>query len=463
MLTIYNNLTRQKELLTPINGNKVGMYVCGVTTYDLCHIGHGRTFVGFDVISRYIRFRGYDLTFVRNITDIDDKIIERANENKEDFNDLTERFTKEMHSDFAALGMAAPDQEPRATDHIDGIIQIIEKLIDKGAAYAVDNGDVYYRVSQFEDYCCLSGQDTEQLRSGSRVDVDKIKEDPLDFALWKSSKPNEPLWSSPWGDGRPGWHIECSAMSMSALGETFDIHGGGSDLQFPHHDNEIAQSEGATGKRYANTWIHTGMLQVNKEKMSKSLNNFFTIRDVLEEYDAEAVRLFLINAHYRSQVNYSSDNIGASQSALERLYTAMRGLELLDKCTEAGIDYEARFIAAMDDDFNTVEAIAVLFELAKEINQVKSNDVELASALATRLKRLAAPLGILQQDPEVWLQSGIGGKDELTAENIDALIVERSDARANKNWGRGDEIRDQLTAAGIVLEDTADGTSWRRG
>ncbi len=465
MLTIYNNLTRKKELLEPIEGNKVGMYVCGVTTYDLCHIGHGRTFLSFDVISRYIRFRGFDLNYVRNITDIDDKIINRANENSEPFDELTKRYIAEMHQDFAALGMLPPDQEPRATEHIDGIISIIEKLINNGAAYEV-NGDVYYRVSQFPNYCCLSRQDITQLKSGARVDIDESKEDSLDFALWKSVKPNEPFWKSPWGEGRPGWHIECSAMSMALLGETFDIHGGGSDLQFPHHDNEIAQSEAATGKQYAKTWIHTGMVQVDKEKMSKSLNNFFTIREVLERYDWESIRFFLVNAHYRSQLNYSADNIDAAHSALERLYTALRGLKLNEECSEAGIDYEARFIAAMDDDFNSPEAIAVLFELAKEINQLKATGEEAdqiqAIELGTRLKRLGYPLGLLQQDAEVWLQSG-SSDDELSAETINALIDERTQARADKNWARGDEIRDQLTEAGVILEDSATGTSWRRG
>ncbi|MCP3674218.1 MAG: cysteine--tRNA ligase [Gammaproteobacteria bacterium] len=462
MLTIYNNLTRQKEIFKPINGNKVGMYVCGVTTYDFCHIGHGRTFVSFDVISRYLRFRGYDLTFVRNITDIDDKIITRSNENGEAFDTLTERFIGEMHQDFYALGMLPPDYEPRATEHIDGIIEIIEKLIANDAAYIVGDGDVYYRVSAFDNYCCLSKQDVEQLKSGARVDIDQNKEDSLDFALWKSVKPGEPFWSSPWGDGRPGWHIECSAMSMSQLGDTFDIHGGGSDLQFPHHDNEIAQSEAATGKQYAKTWIHTGMVQVDKEKMSKSLNNFFTIRDVLEQYDSESVRLFLVNAHYRSQLNYSTDNIDAAAGALERFYTALRGLDIPKLCTEEGVDYEAKFIAAMDDDFNTPGAIAVLFELVKEINQLKSSDPTKASELGARLKHLALPLGLLQQDPEQWLQADKGDDDGLSSEAIDALILERNEARTNKNWARGDEIRDQLTAEGILLEDTAAGTSWRR-
>lgn len=463
MLTIYNNLTRKKELFEPINGNKVGMYVCGVTTYDYCHIGHGRTFVAFDVISRYLRFRGYHLNFIRNITDIDDKIINRANENKEPYDALTARYIAEMHQDFEMLGLLPPDHEPRATDHIHQIIDIIEKLIENGAAYVLDNGDVYYRVSQFENYCCLSKQDLEQLRSGARVEVEDNKEDSLDFALWKSKKSGEPSWPSPWGEGRPGWHIECSAMSMSALGETFDIHGGGSDLQFPHHENEIAQSEAATGKTYAKTWIHTGMVQVDKEKMSKSLNNFFTIREVLDQYDSESVRFFLVNAHYRSQLNYNTDNIEAAKNALERLYTALRGLDCPEVCTEAGIEYEARFIKAMDDDFNTAEAIAVLFELVREMNQVRQTDLQKAAELGARLKRIAKPLGLLEQDPEVWLKGGSKQAGELSGDDIDALIAERAEARANKNWARGDEIRDELTEAGIILEDSASGTTWRRG
>lgn len=435
------------------------MYVCGVTTYDLCHIGHGRTFVAFDVMSRYLRFRGYDLNFIRNITDIDDKIIQRANENGEAFDDLTARYIDEMHSDFDALGMLRPDDEPRATDHIDEIVAIIEALIEKGAAYASETGDVYYRVSQFPDYCCLSGQDVDQLRSGARVEVDNQKEDSLDFALWKSSKPGEPHWPSPWGEGRPGWHIECSAMSMSALGETFDIHGGGSDLKFPHHENEIAQSEAATGKPYAKHWIHTGMVQVDKEKMSKSLNNFFTIRDVLAEYDAEAVRFFLVSAHYRSQLNYSTDNLDAAKASLSRFYTSLRGTDT--SVAFESSEYNERFTSAMDDDFNTPEAISVLFDMVKEINTQKETNPERANQLAAELKTLAEPLGLLQQDADSWLQTG-SSDSSLSADQIDALIAERVAARQNKDWARGDEIRDELTAAGISLEDTPDGTIWRR-
>ena len=460
MLNIYNNLSKQKEPFKPLRDNKVGMYVCGVTTYDYCHIGHARTFVAFDMISRYFRFRGYDLTFIRNITDIDDKIINRANENGEDFRALTERFTKAMHEDFAALGMLPPDQEPRATEHIAEIIDIIERLIDKGAAYVVASGDVYYRVSQFDNYCCLSGQDIEQLRSGARVDVDDNKEDSLDFALWKSAKPNEPSWESPWGEGRPGWHIECSAMSMAALGETFDIHGGGSDLQFPHHENEIAQSEAATGKPYANTWLHTGMVQVDKEKMSKSLNNFFTIRDVLAQYDPETVRYFLISAHYRSQLNYSSDNLDAAKASLGRLYTALRGLDTTVE-VQPDSEYRKRFINAMDDDFNAPEALSVLFDMAKAINTLKTDAPDAATLLAAELVQLAEPMGILQKGAETWLQGGAERSDS-DDDIINALITARTEARANKQWARSDEIRDQLTEMGITLEDTPSGTIWRR-
>jgi len=462
MLSIYNSLEKAKVPFKPIQENKVGMYVCGVTTYDFCHIGHGRTFVAFDVISRYLRFSGYDLTFVRNITDIDDKIINRSNENGEPFEQLTQRFIDEMHHDFASLGMLPPDQEPRATEHIDEIIDIIEKLVAKGSAYVVGDGDVYYNVGQFGKYCCLSGQDLEQLRSGARVNVDEQKQDPLDFALWKSVKPGEPYWASPWGDGRPGWHIECSAMSMSALGETFDIHGGGSDLQFPHHENEIAQSEAATDKTYANLWIHTGMVQVNKEKMSKSLNNFFTIRDVLEQYDAEAVRYFLINAHYRSQLNYSTDNLDAGKAALSRMYTSLRGMDT-SKSVAPDSEYRQRFMKAMDDDFNTPEAISVLFEMVKEINRLKADDMDRANEIASELVILAEPLGILQQNAEAWLKaSDPQANSGLDDEAIDALIQERAVARSNKDWARSDEIRDQLTTDGISLEDTPTGTIWRR-
>ncbi len=469
MLQIYNNLTRQKETFKPLVDGKVSMYVCGVTTYDLCHIGHARTYSSFDVINRYLRFRGYDVTYVRNITDIDDKIIERSNENGEAFNELTARFIKEMYKDFDAIGLQRPDIEPTATGTMDGIIEIIETLIEKGYAYVTESGDVNYYVPKFSNYGKLSKQDLEQLNSGERVEVNSEKRDPMDFALWKAAKPNEPTWNSPWGKGRPGWHIECSAMSKECLGETFDIHGGGSDLQFPHHENEIAQSEAANGCQFARTWIHTGMVQVDKEKMSKSLGNFFTIRDVLKEYRAESVRYFLMNGHYRSQLSYSQANLEAADSSLERLYTALRGVDFsvvksyqatseeLELLSQA----EAKFIESMDDDFNVPEVLPVLFDLAKEVNRLKVTDMPKAATIAVKLKELAGVLSLLQQDPEEFLKSGVGDSDISDAE-IDDLIQQRLQARADKNWAKADEIRDKLNQLNIELEDGAEGTSWRR-
>ncbi|MEC8351487.1 MAG: cysteine--tRNA ligase, partial [Pseudomonadota bacterium] len=381
MVQIYNTLTRQKEQFKPLVDGKIDMYVCGITIYDYCHIGHARTFVGFDVIVRYLRHIGYDLKYVRNITDVDDKIIKRANENGESINDLTTRMTKAMHEDFDSLNMLRPDVEPTVTNHMDEIIAMVERLIAKGHAYVAADGDVLFDVSTFEQYGALSQQDLTMLQAGSRVEVAQDKQDPLDFVLWKKAKPEEPSWSSPWGEGRPGWHIECSAMSSKHLGEHFDIHGGGSDLQFPHHENEIAQSCCANNGKYVNTWIHTGMVQVNKEKMSKSLNNFFTVRDVLKEYDAESVRYFLISGHYRSQLNYSQENLEQARSSLERIYTALRGVTPIE-CDLASNEYVAKFRKAMDDDFNTPEALPVLFELAKELNRVKDSDTEQAGKLA---------------------------------------------------------------------------------
>ncbi|HIF9178966.1 TPA: cysteine--tRNA ligase, partial [Photobacterium damselae] len=410
MLKIYNSLTRQKEEFKPIHPGKVGMYVCGVTIYDLCHIGHGRTFVSFDVVSRYLRYLGYDLTFVRNITDIDDKIIKRAAENGETCDSLTERLIGEMHADFDALGMKRPDVEPRATAFISEIIALCERLIERGFAYVADNGDVMFEVSKFKDYGRLSKQDLDQLQAGARVDIELAKRSPLDFVLWKMSKPGEPTWESPWGPGRPGWHIECSAMNSAILGDHFDIHGGGSDLQFPHHENEIAQSCCAHDTQYVNTWMHSGMVMVDREKMSKSLGNFFTIRDVLNHYDPETVRYFLMSGHYRSQLNYSEDNLKQARSALERLYTSLRGL---DTSVEAagGEEFVARFKEAMDDDFNTPEAYSVLFDMAREINRLKTDDMAAASVLGARMRELADVLGLLGQEPEVFLQSGANDDD----------------------------------------------------
>ncbi|HIF9203622.1 TPA: cysteine--tRNA ligase [Photobacterium damselae] len=458
MLKIYNSLTRQKEEFKPIHPGKVGMYVCGVTIYDLCHIGHGRTFVSFDVVSRYLRYLGYDLTFVRNITDIDDKIIKRAAENGETCDSLTERLIGEMHADFDALGMKRPDVEPRATAFISEIIALCERLIERGFAYVADNGDVMFEVSKFKDYGRLSKQDLDQLQAGARVDIELAKRSPLDFVLWKMSKPGEPTWESPWGLGRPGWHIECSAMNSAILGDHFDIHGGGSDLQFPHHENEIAQSCCAHDTQYVNTWMHSGMVMVDREKMSKSLGNFFTIRDVLNHYDPETVRYFLMSGHYRSQLNYSEDNLKQARSALERLYTSLRGL---DTSVEAagGEEFVARFKEAMDDDFNTPEAYSVLFDMAREINRLKTDDMAAASVLGARMRELADVLGLLGQEPEAFLQSG--ANDDDVAE-IEALIQQRLDARAAKDWAAADQARDKLTEMGIILEDGPQGTTWRR-
>ena len=456
MLQIYNTLTRQKEQFKPLQPGKVGMYVCGVTTYDYCHVGHARTYISFDVVARYLRFSGYQVLFVRNITDIDDKIIKRANEQGVDFASVVETYVNAMHEDFAALDILPPDVEPRATTTIDGIIAITEQLIARGMAYATVDGDVYYRVKKFPEYGRLSGQSLDDLMSGARVEVGEQKEDPLDFALWKSAKPNEPSWDSPWGKGRPGWHIECSAMSKACLGNTFDIHGGGSDLQFPHHENEIAQSEGANGCQFVRYWMHSGMVQVDAVKMSKSLGNFFTIRDVLKAYSAEVIRFFLLSGHYRSQLNYSQDNLDAAKNALARLYTALRGLPVTSKL--AGEGYETRFREAMDDDFNVPEAIAVLFDLVREINRLRTNDEQAAAEHAAMFRRLAAVLGICQSDPESFFKQGSG--DE--AEEIEALIAERLAAKKAKNFARADEIRKELSERGIVLEDSATGTTWKR-
>ncbi|MER0459634.1 cysteine--tRNA ligase [Aeromonas caviae] len=457
MLKIYNTLTRQKEEFKPIHPGKVGMYVCGVTIYDHCHIGHGRTFVAFDVVARYLRYAGYDLTYVRNVTDVDDKIIKRAAETHVTCDDLTERLIGDMHQDFDALGMVRPDIEPRATQHIGEIIALVETLLEKGHAYVADNGDVMFIVESYADYGKLSGQDLEQLQAGARVDVVDAKRNPLDFVLWKMSKPGEPTWDSPWGPGRPGWHIECSAMNSKHLGNHFDIHGGGSDLQFPHHENEIAQSCCAHGGDYVNTWMHSGMVMVDKEKMSKSLGNFFTIRDVLVHYDAETVRYFLMSGHYRSQLNYSEDNLKQARAALERMYTALRDLPLT--AAAGGDEQVARFKDAMDDDFNTPEAYSALFDLVREINRQKAEDIAVAAGLGARLRELGAVLGILQQDPDAFLKGDEA--DEEVAE-IERLIAERNQARADKNWAAADAARNRLTEMGIVLEDSAGKTSWRR-
>lgn len=462
MLKIYNTLTREKEVFKPIHENKIGMYVCGVTIYDLCHIGHGRTFVVFDVITRYLRHLGYDLTYVRNITDVDDKIIKRALENGETCDELTQRMAKEMYADFDALNILRPDKEPRATQHIADIIQLVETLIAKNHAYVAANGDVIFSVASDKTYGCLSRQNLEQLQAGARVEINEVKKSPLDFVLWKMSKPNEPSWDSPWGKGRPGWHIECSAMNCVELGDHFDIHGGGSDLMFPHHENEIAQSTCAHSGQYVNYWMHSGMVMVDQTKMSKSLGNFFTIRDVLKHYDPETVRYFLLSGHYRSQLNYSEDNLKQARTALERFYTALRDTDsavVFDpKCTKS--DYHARFCTAMNDDFNTPEAYSVLFEIMKALNIAKAEqNTAQANQLAAELRYLAHLLGLLEQDPSSFFQ---GNEDQDEVRVIESWIAKRNEARANKNWAQADEARDALNALNVLLEDTPNGTIWRR-
>ena len=458
MLKIYNTLKREKEEFKPINPNQVGMYVCGVTVYDLCHFGHGRTFVSFDVIARYLRYSGYNLRYVRNITDVDDKIIKRAIENNETCDQLVDRMIAEMQKDFDALNILRPDVEPRATHHIPEIIAMVEKLIANGHAYVAADGDVMFDVESFPKYGALSRQNLDQLQAGARVEIKSVKKNPMDFVLWKMSKENEPSWESPWGNGRPGWHIECSAMNSKELGEHFDIHGGGSDLMFPHHENEIAQSCCAHHGDYVNYWLHTGMLTIDKEKMSKSLGNFFSIRYMLDLYDAESLRYFFLTAHYRSLLDYSIDNLNLARSALERLYTALRGCDLSVNAT-SGEQYVEAFKTAMDDDFNTPGALAVLFEMAREINRLKTEDAEKANGLAVRLKELAGVLGLLEQDPEVFLQ-GDANNDEVA--EIEALIKQRNEAKAAKNWAVADEVRNKLKAMNIVLEDTPNGTTWRK-
>lgn len=468
MLQIYNTLSRQKETFTPINPGKVGLYVCGCTVYDLCHIGHGRTYISFDNIARYLRFSGYDVNYVRNITDVEDKIINRANENNETTESLTERTIAAMHEDFDSLNMKRPDLEPRVTTHMDEIIAMIETLVAKKHAYVAGEnaqetgqGDVLFEVSSFADYGKLSGQNLEQLQAGSRVEVDNNKNNPLDFVLWKSAKPGEPSWSSPWGEGRPGWHIECSAMNAKELGHHFDIHGGGSDLTFPHHENEVAQSCCALDTPYVNYWMHTGMVQVDQEKMSKSLGNFFTIRDVLAEYDAETVRFFLTTGHYRSQLNYSKDNLNQARSAVERIYTSLRDVDVIaDYELDKGNAFVQQFCKAMDDDFNTPQALAVFFEIAKELNVAKAeNNTDQASDLASMLVALGELVGLLQLDPATFLQGDNEGGEVAI---IEALIVQRNQARADKDWALADDARDKLNAMNIVLEDSAGKTTWRK-
>jgi cysteinyl-tRNA synthetase len=453
MLKIYNSLAREKQSFVPIQAGKVSMYVCGMTVYDFCHLGHARVMVVFDMVYRWLMQQGYQVNYVRNITDIDDKIIQRAQQNGESIQALTERFIQAMNEDSDALGILRPNLEPKATAHIDGMIQMIGTLIEKGHAYHASNGDVFYAVNSFEGYGKLSGKSLEDLRAGERVDVDTAKRDPMDFVLWKSAKPQEPAWDSPWGRGRPGWHIECSVMSACHLGQHFDIHGGGQDLQFPHHENEIAQSEGAHDCTFVNYWMHNGFVRVDNEKMSKSLGNFFTIREVLKQYDPEVVRFFILRAHYRSPLNYSNMHLDDAKQALTRLYTALRDLPCEAK-VQANSSYYQRFEAAMQDDFNTPEAIAVLFDLANQVNKTKSAE------LAGELKAMAGILGLLQRDAQLFLQSG----DQNTSQNaeIEAKIAARAQAKKDKDFALADKIRAELLAQGIILEDNPNGTSWRK-
>ena len=457
MLKLFNTLTRQKEEFQSIEPNSVRMYVCGMTVYDLCHVGHARVMVVFDMVRKWFETSGYDVTYVRNITDIDDKIIARARDNEETYQQLTSRFIDAMNQDAASLGVVRPDIEPKATENIPQMIELIGTLINKGYAYVGESGDVYYSVSLFEKYGRLSGKTLEDLRAGERVEVDLAKKHPMDFVLWKTTKPGEPSWPSPWGDGRPGWHIECSAMSERYLGKYFDIHGGGQDLQFPHHENEIAQSEGAHGAGFVKYWMHNGFVRVDNEKMSKSLGNFFTVREVLDKFDPEVLRFFILRAHYRSPLNYSDKHLEDARFALSRMYTALKDVDPPSQGSLT-IDWQHafahRFKEAMDDDFNTPEAISVLFDIVSELN--RSGDV----SLAYLLRALAEELGLLDREPALFLQSreGLG----MSSEEIDAMIIARDEARSKKDFKEADRLRDELTAAGITLEDSAGKTTWRR-
>jgi cysteinyl-tRNA synthetase len=473
MLKIYNSLTRAKLPLVPISPQKIGMYVCGMTVYDYCHVGHARVMVVFDAVRRWLGAVGFEVTYVRNITDIDDKIIRRAAENNEPIDSLTGRYIRAMDEDAAALGVLRPDVEPRATENVPQMVALIRQLVDKGFAYRALNGDVFYSVRAFQGYGKLSGKSLDDLKAGERIDVDVNKRDPLDFVLWKSAKPGEPSWDSPWGRGRPGWHIECSAMSERFLGARFDIHGGGQDLQFPHHENEIAQSEAAHGHTFVNYWMHNGFVRVDNEKMSKSLGNFFTVREVLTRYDAEVVRFFILRAHYRSEINYSDQNLDDAKNALTRFYTALKGLRAKPAPIDWNLPLAKRFRDAMNDDFNTPEAIAALFELANEVNRNRS---ETGAGL---LKSLGGLLGLFADDPTEFLQRTVAAArtdvtegpeplhasatDSLTPKVIEKLISARNAARTAKNFAEADRIRAELLKANVVLEDGPAGTTWRRG
>ena len=458
MLTIYNSLTRRKEKFQPIDQGKVRMYVCGITVYDYCHIGHARMILVFDMIVRYLRFRGYEVNYVRNITDIDDKIINRSLENGEPFNELTGRFIQAMNEDFEALNVLVPDSEPRATDHIEQIVAMISRLLDNGYAYRAENGDIFYDVSAFEDYGKLSGKNIEELRTGIRVDVQEEKTDPVDFVLWKAEKPGEPAWDSPWGRGRPGWHIECSAMSTHCLGDDFDIHGGGQDLRFPHHENEIAQSRGAGSRNFVNMWIHNGFVRVDDEKMSKSLGNFFTIREVMERYLPEVIRFFILSSHYRSPLNYSDGHLDEARAGLTRLYTSIRDIDPGEGELDPG--YRERFEQVMDDDFNTRAAVTLFHEIAGDINRLEDKASEHGARLARTLVQLGDVLGVMQMAPGEFLHAAAGDGD-ISPEDINRLIEERAQAKAAKDYAEADRIRERLTEQGIILEDGPGGTTWR--
>jgi cysteinyl-tRNA synthetase len=461
MLQIHNSATQKKEPFNPINSPKVGIYVCGLTVYDYCHIGNARIFVFFDTVVRYLRDCGFDVNYARNITDIDDKIIERAAKNHESVKSLTDRFIKNMHEDAMNLGTLCPDAEPLATDHMADIVEMIAVLVAKEYAYVAKNGDVYYRVAKFVEYGELAHQNLDNLRTGIRIEVSDVKLDPLDFVLWKIAKPNEPSWDSPWGKGRPGWHSECAAMSVRYLGKHFDIHGGGADLQFPHHQNEAAQAQIAYSTKFVNTWMHVGYVQVDKEKMSKSAGNFFILREALKKYDAEVLRYFLLNSHYRSPLDYSPENLANAKVALERFYLALRDLPEIS-ANESDDNQRflvADFYNAMNDDFNTPKAIAALFDMVREINRLRdAGDFNTAACRAQKLRQLGSILGILQKNPKNFLRAEISDEEE---KQIEDLIARRKVARENRLWQEADQIRDQLIERGVELEDTSQGTGWR--
>jgi cysteinyl-tRNA synthetase len=456
MLTLHNSLSRQLEAFTPLQPGQVRMYVCGMTVYDYCHLGHARVFVVFDMVTRWLKAVGYDVTYVRNITDIDDKILKRAKEAHQSIGELTDRFISAMHEDEARLGVLRPDHEPRATQYLSEMLAMIGVLMDKRLAYRANNGDVYYSVRGFPTYGALSGKSLDDLRAGERVEVDPHKRDPMDFVLWKAAKPGEPSWNSPWGLGRPGWHIECSAMSGQLLGTHFDIHGGGQDLQFPHHENEIAQSEGANGCKFVNYWLHNGFVRVDNEKMSKSLGNFFTIREVLEKFDPEVVRFFILRAHYRSPLNYSDAHLEDAKGALTRLYTTLKNVAPAEIAADWNDPWAARFQAAMNLDFGTPDAVAVLFDVANETNRTQD------PRMAGLLKSLAGVLGLLQDEPSAFLRRRVGGQTGPGEQAVEKLITARAAAKAARRYSEADRIRDELKAAGILLEDGPQGTTWRR-